>query len=286
MIQEQDPRYLAAKEAAAVVHAHFGICPKLAIVLGSGLGKWIEQMAAVQSLSYADIPHCPKLSAPGHEGRLYLYDLDGQPVLALSGRAHFYEGHAMASVVFLMRMLAVWGVSHVFLTNAAGGISSAFKPGDLMVIDDHIGLWCPSPLIGPNIEALGPRFNDQTAVYDPEWRDLADRVAAQMGLQIHHGVYAYTTGPSYETPAEIRALGVLGAHAVGMSTVPEAICAHHAGMRVFGLSCITNLAAGLSQTQLNHEEVLAAGAEVADRAIHLIKGLIANLDQVDISPSL
>ncbi|HHX37249.1 MAG TPA: purine-nucleoside phosphorylase [Clostridiaceae bacterium] len=262
------------KTAAAYINQQDIRRPEVAIVLGSGLGPIAERIEDVNLLPYHQIPGCPVSTAPGHEGNLLFGSLAERTVIAMQGRFHYYEGYSMDQVVFLIRVMAVLGVRSLILTNAAGGVNRAFRPGDLMIITDHIGLGCVSPLIGPNIEDLGPRFNDQTHVYDPQYITLAHEVAQKIGTSLQSGIYFYAQGPAYETPAEIQAIGRLGGDAVGMSTVPEAICANHAGIRIFGLSCITNYAAGIMDEPLNHEEVLAVGAKVSDQAVALVEGML------------
>ena len=223
--------------------------------------------SARSSIPYEDIPHWPASSVVGHEGRLVIGEVAGRRVAALSGRAHFYEGHDLRTVTFATRVLGVLGVKALILTNAAGGINTGFVPGDLMVIDDHINLLGSNPLVGPNDERFGVRFPDLTHVYSPRLRRIADEAAAAQGLALRHGVYAACHGPSYETPAEVRYLRMIGADAVGMSTVPEAIVARHMGIEVLGISCITNLAAGVLPQPLDHDEVLETATARA-RDVH------------------
>jgi purine-nucleoside phosphorylase len=251
--------------------------PQIAVVLGSGLGSFASRLDRAASMSYGDIPNWPVSSVIGHEGRLVIGDVGGRHIAALSGRAHFYEGHDLWTVTFAMRVLGVLGVQTLILTNAAGGINTGFNPGDLMVIDDHINLLGSSPLVGPNDERFGPRFPDLTNVYSPRLRALADQAAAAQGLPLRHGVYVACHGPSYETPAEVRYLRMIGADAVGMSTVPEAIVARHMGVDVLGISCITNFAAGVLPQPLNHDEVIETAKRVRDTFIALLKGVIEKI---------
>ena len=244
-------------------------------MLGSGLGGFASSLERAASIPYGDIPHWPASSVVGHEGRLVIGEAAGRPIAALSGRAHFYEGHDLRTVTFATRVLGVLGVKMLILTNAAGGMNTGFAPGDLMVIDDHINLLGSSPLTGPNDERFGVRFPDLTNVYSPRLRRLADEAAAAQGLTLPHGVYAACHGPSYETPAEVRYLRTIGADAVGMSTVPEAIVARHMGIEVLGISCITNMAAGVLPQPLNHDEVLETARRVRDTFISLLNGIIA-----------
>jgi purine-nucleoside phosphorylase len=213
----------------------------------------------------------------GHEGRLVIGAAAGRPVAALSGRLHYYEGHDWRTVTFATRVLGVLGVKVLILTNAAGGVNTALAPGDLMVIDDHINLLGGNPLAGPNDERFGVRFPDLTNAYSPRLRQMADEAGAALGLRLPHGIYVACHGPAYETPAEIRYLRAIGADAVGMSTVPEAIVARHMGMEVLGISCITNMAAGVLPQPLNHEEVLATAARVQGTFIALLNGIVARL---------
>lgn len=251
--------------------------PQIAVVLGSGLGSFASSLDRATSIAYGDIPNWPVSTVVGHEGRLVIGDVADLQIAALSGRAHFYEGHDLWTVTFATRVLGVLGVKTLILTNAAGGINTGFNPGDLMVIDDHINLLGSSPLVGPNDERFGPRFPDLTNVYSPRLRALADQAAAAQGLPLRHGVYVACHGPSYETPAEVRYLRMIGADAVGMSTVPEAIVARHMGMDVLGISCITNFAAGVLPQPLNHDEVIETAKRVRETFIGLLKGVIERI---------
>jgi purine-nucleoside phosphorylase len=244
------------------------------VVLGSGLGEFASGLGGAVSLPYEDIPHWPAAAVIGHEGRLVIGQVSGRRVAALSGRAHFYEGHDLRTVTFAIRVLGVLGVKVLILTNAAGGVNREFTAGVLMVIDDHINLMGSNPLAGPNDERFGPRFPDMTGVYSPRLRRLAEESAASLGFSLAHGVYLAWHGPSYETPAEVRYLRMIGADAVGMSTVPEAIVARHMGVEVLGISCITNMAAGVLPRPLNHEEVLETARRVRARFIALLQDII------------
>jgi purine-nucleoside phosphorylase len=249
----------------------------LLLVLGSGLGSLADSLGHVQAWPYADIPGLPAATVPGHAGRLLVGSWSGRRLAVMQGRFHYYEGHAMAEVVLPIRIMQRLGVRKLILTNAAGGLNPAFTPGDLMAIEDHIGLWAESPLRGANLDDFGPRFPDQSHVYDPEYLATALSCAEHLGLTMHRGVYAWCRGPQFETPAEIRLLRRLGVDAVGMSTVPEAIAAVHGGMRVLALSCITNLAAGLLDQGLSHAEVIETGNRVAAGTIRLLSDLIGRL---------
>lgn len=269
--------YDEVQSAAQHIRAVFATIPHVAIVLGSGLGGFASSLVDAVAIPYPDIPNWPVSKVVGHEGRLVIGKAGGRGVAALSGRAHFYEGHDLRKVTFAIRVLAVLGVKTVVLTNAAGGINTTFSPGDLMVIDDHINLLGGNPLSGPNDERFGVRFPDLTNVYSPRLRRLADETAAAQGISLRHGVYVACHGPSYETPAEVRYLRTIGADAVGMSTVPEAIVARHMGVEVLGISCITNFAAGVLPEPLNHDEVLGTAERVRLTFIALLNGVIAGI---------
>jgi purine-nucleoside phosphorylase len=251
--------------------------PDVAIVLGSGLGDFAGQLTDAVSMPYGDLPHWPASKVIGHEGRLVIGALAGKRVAALSGRAHFYEGHDLRTVTFATRVLGRLGVKILILTNAAGGVNADLKPGMLMVMDDHINLLGSNPLVGPNDDGFGPRFPDMSEVYSKRLRALADTVARAQGLRIGHGVYVAVHGPSYETPAEIRFLRTIGADAVGMSTVPEAIAARHMGVEVLGISCITNAAAGVLPQPLNHAEVMGVARQVRGAFAALLEGIIGGI---------
>lgn len=265
-------------EAVAAVRARIGgAVPAAAIVLGSGLGDFANRLTDAVSLPYGEIPHWPAANVIGHEGRLVVGNLGAKRVAALSGRAHFYEGHDLRTVTFATRVIARVGVHALILTNAAGGVNVQLTPGMLMVMDDHINLLGSNPLVGPNEDAFGPRFPDMSEVYSKRLRALADAVAREQELRIGHGVYVAVHGPSYETPAEIRFLRGIGADAVGMSTVPEAIVARHMGVEVLGISCITNAAAGVLPQPLNHDEVMAVARQVRGAFAALLEGIIGRL---------
>ena len=270
-------RYDAVAEAAKTIQDRIGDVPDAAVVLGSGLGAFANSLADAVVVPYAVIPHWPASKVVGHAGELVAGTVAGRRVIALSGRAHVYEGHAMAVATFGTRVLGLLGVKSLILTNAAGGINLDFTQGALMLISDHINLMGTNPLVGPNDERFGPRFPDMTTCYSPRLRQAACEAAAAAGIRIEEGVYIAVTGPSYETPAEIRAFRTLGADAVGMSTVPEAIVARHMGMEVAGISCITNMAAGVLPDPLVHEEVMATTARVRDQFIALLTGLVARV---------
>ncbi len=261
--------------AAAFVRERIPGAPDLAIVLGSGLGDFAAQVGGAVDLPYGSIPGWPPAAVVGHAGRLVVGEVRGRRVAVLSGRAHFYEGHPMPTVVFPTRVVAALGAKTLILTNAAGGINTSFLQGALMVIDDHLNLMGTNPLVGPNDDRFGPRFPDMTDLYSKRLRAVADRAASDIGLEIAHGVYVGLHGPSYETPAEIRYLRSIGADAVGMSTVPEAIVARHMGLEVLGISCITNMAAGVLPQPLDHTEVMETARRVRGAFIALLEGIVA-----------
>jgi purine-nucleoside phosphorylase len=247
------------------------------LVLGSGLGRFADTMDEALAVDYAAIPHFPVSNVIGHAGRLVGGVVRGRRVLALSGRAHYYEGHDLRTVTFAVRVLSRLGIRTIILTNAAGGINLAFTEGALMVIDDHINLLGSNPLIGPQDDRLGLRFPDMTEVYSRRLRTLADETARRISLSLQHGIYIAVHGPSYETPAEIRAFRVLGADAVGMSTVPEAIVARQMSMEVLGISCITNMAAGVLPQPLHHDDVMETARRVHAQFAALLEGIIGGL---------
>lgn len=244
--------------------------PELALILGSGLGDYADTMEVVETLDYHDIEGFPVSTVPGHKGRFVLGYAGGVPIVAMQGRVHFYEGYRPQDVVLPVRLMKLMGAKVLFLTNAAGGINRSFSAGDLMLITDHISMSVPSPLIGENIEELGVRFPDMSEVYSRRLQKIVENAAVTAGVPLRRGVYIQTTGPQYETPSEIRAYERLGADAVGMSTAIEAIAARHAGMEICGISCISNLAAGISVNPLTHKEV----QETADRVAPLFKRLV------------
>ncbi len=266
-----------ASEAAAWLRTQQCGDADVAVVLGSGLGDFADQIGGALTIPYGEIPHWPASRVMGHAGKLVCGSVAGKRVVALSGRVHHYEGHDMQTVTFAMRALGRLGVPRVILTNAAGGISPNCSRGALMVIDDHINLMGNNPLVGANDERFGLRFPDMTNIYSPRLRRLADETAAALSLTIQHGIYIAVLGPSYETPAEIRAFRTLGADAVGMSTAPEAIAARHMGMEVLGLSCITNAAAGVFPEPLHHSEVMETAQQVQGQFIALLEGIIGRL---------
>jgi purine-nucleoside phosphorylase len=251
--------------------------PDVAIVLGSGLGDFVDALGDATTVPYGEIPHWPPSAVIGHAGKLVVGSLAGKRVAALAGRVHYYEGHDLRTVTFATRVLGRLGVKALVLTNAAGGINVSFDPGTLMVIDDHINLLGSNPLVGANDERFGVRFPDMTEVYSKRLRGVADAAAQARRLEVTHGIYVAVHGPSYETPAEIRYLRTIGADAVGMSTVPEAIVARHMGLEVLGISCITNPAAGVLPHPLHHDEVMEVARRVKGEFSSLLEGIVERL---------
>ena len=269
--------YGRVEAAARQLTDRLGGAPDVAIVLGSGLGAFADRLPEAIITPYGEIPNWPASAVIGHAGKLVVGTHAGRKVAALSGRAHFYEGHDMRTVTFATRVMGVLGVRELILTNAAGGINTSFKPGTLMAIDDHINLLGSNPLVGPNEDRFGFRFPDMTEVYSRRLRGIADQAAAARGITLAHGIYVAVHGPSYETPAEIRAFRTLGADAVGMSTVPEAIVARQMGIEVLGISCITNPAAGVLPKPLHHDEVMEVATRVQGEFSSLLEAIIERL---------
>lgn len=243
------------QESVEFLKSQTQIKPEIGVVLGSGLGSFVNQLQIECSIPFAKIPHFYAPSVEGHQGNLIFAKLGDKSIVAQQGRLHYYEGHSMDSVVFPIRVMAFLGVQKLLLTNSAGGLGDGMQAGDFMMIEDHINLVGTNPLMGPNIKELGPRFPDMTEAYDKDLRQKMESVFVKNKITLHKGIYGGLSGPTYETPAEVRFLKQIGCSAVGMSTVAENIAANHLGLRVAGLSCITNLAAGISKTKLNHEEV-------------------------------
>jgi purine-nucleoside phosphorylase len=275
-------------EAKRFIEGHTDARPAIGLVLGSGLGAFADELTERTDIPYADIPGWPHSTAVGHAGKLIVGKLEagkleaGQPgalhLAVMAGRAHLYEGYSMQQVTYGVRVLHSIGVRSMVFTNAAGGINLALQRGGLVLISDHINLQGGNPLVGPNDDSLGPRFPDMSEAYSRAYRDTARRVATELCIPITEGVYAAMTGPSYETPAEIRYLRAIGADVVGMSTVPEAIVANHMGMKVLAISCVTNMAAGILPQKINHEEVLETGAMVRDTLVKFLKALLPRLE--------
>ena len=265
-----NPIYEKLIRCRKAVNAKVKFKPEVALILGSGLGDYAHEMQVEESLEYSDIGGFPISTVAGHEGRFLFGYVKGVPVVAMQGRVHFYEGYPMSDVVLPVRLLGLLGAKNLILTNAAGGVNENFQPGDLMMINDHITTAVPSPLIGPNLDELGTRFPDMSEVYDKGLREMIKQASKSTGVPIQEGVYMQFTGPNYETPAEIRMCRTLGGDAAGMSTACEAMAARHMGLRVCGISCITNLAAGMSDQPLNHKEV----QETADKVSRQFKSLV------------
>ena len=263
--------------ALGAIRKHSELEPSMAIVLGSGLGAFADELAERTAISYADIPGWPRSTAVGHAGKLVVGTLEGVPLAVLAGRAHLYEGYTTAQVVFPVRVLRRLGVESVIFTNAAGGINLSYGQGALVLVSDHINMQGINPLAGANDDSLGPRFPDMSEAYSRRYREIACEAAASLGIQLAEGVYAAMLGPSYETPAEIRALRTLGADLVGMSTVPEVIAANHMGMKALAISCVTNMAAGILPQKINHQEVLETGNRVRGTLVKLLRAVVPRI---------
>jgi purine-nucleoside phosphorylase len=269
--------YERAEHAARFIRSRATEEIRVALVLGSGLGAFADELEGASAVPYSEIPGFARPTVEGHAGRLVVGRVGGVGVAAMQGRFHFYEGYKLEEVTFPIRVLALAGASSLVLTNAAGGLNNSFEQGALVLISDHLNLMGTNPLLGPNDARFGPRFPDMTEVYDREYQEAAVAEAHAMGIELRRGIYAALTGPSYETPAEIRMLRLLGADAVGMSTVPEAIVARQMGLRVLGISCITNMAAGMLDEPINHEEVIETGARVRETFAELLRRVIPKL---------
>lgn len=269
--------YDHAARAANFIRTRANADLSVGVVLGSGLGAFAEDLSQSVFIRYDEIPGFAQATVEGHAGRLVIGSAEGVTVAAMQGRFHFYEGYSLEDVTFPIRVLKLVGVRTLILTNAAGSLNTEFTPGSLMIISDHINLMGVNPLIGPNDERFGPRFPDLTSTYDPELQSIVIEEAKVLGLDMRRGVYAALSGPSYETPAEIHMVRTLGADAVGMSTVPEAIVARHMDMKVIGISCITNLAAGVSSRPVDHSQVIATGERVRSEFTELLKRVVKRL---------
>lgn len=269
--------YEKAQEAASYILGKIGSAPKIGLVLGSGLGGLAEKISNPVFIDYAEIPNFVSSTAPGHKGRFVIGELNGTAVMCMQGRLHYYEGYPLWNVTFPVRVMKLLGVETLILTNAAGGINMNFKVGDFMILQDHINYTGVNPLIGKNEEGFGPRFCDMTFTYDRGLQRLAEEAAAEVGTEIHKGVYVGYSGPSFETPAEIRMFRILGGDAVGMSTVNEAIVASHCGMKLLAISCITNMAAGILEQKLDEQEVIAIGIMRAPVFQTLITRIVAKI---------
>ncbi len=262
------------KEAENFIKTKMTKTPQIGLILGSGLGILADEIENPVMISYSDIPHFPVSTVEGHEGQFVIGELMGKTVIAMQGRFHYYEGYDMQEITFPVRVMKAMGVEHVILTNAAGGVNPNFNPGDLMLITDHINIMGVNPLIGKNESELGPRFPDCSNIYDKDFNEKVKKVAESKNISLREGVYFYFTGPVYETPAEIKLAGILGGDSVGMSTAPEAVVAAHGGMKVTGISCITNMAAGIQKEALNHNEVVETANRVKQTFIELVKNIV------------
>jgi purine-nucleoside phosphorylase len=269
--------YQQAGEAAEFIRKRIRVQPRIVLVLGSGLGAFAEELDDSQVFPYSEIPHFPRSSAIGHAGKLVVGKVGEVPVAVMAGRVHYYEGYSMQQVAFPMRVFSRMGIQTALLTNAAGGINLQLQQGCLVVLKDHINLQGDNPLIGPNDERFGVRFIDMTEAYDPAFRKMALEEGQRLGIDICEGIYVAFPGPSYETPAEIRFLRAIGADTVGMSTVPEVIVARHCSMKVLGISCVTNMAAGVLNQPINHAEVLETGERVRTSFVALLRALIPRM---------
>ncbi|GEL08482.1 purine-nucleoside phosphorylase [Salisediminibacterium halotolerans] len=268
-----DERVLQAK---AWIEKHLKSSPSIGLILGSGLGVLANEITDPVKLDYADIPGFPESTVAGHEGRLIIGELEGKTVVAMQGRFHYYEGHDMSTIVLPVRVMQAIGVEKLIVTNAAGGVNEAYQPGDLMIINDHINWFGTNPLIGPN--AGGVRFPDMSKAYSPELIAIAQQTAEELDIRTQNGVYVGNTGPAYETPAEVRMMRIIGGDAVGMSTVPEVIAARHAELDVLGVSCISNMAAGILDQPLTHDEVIETTEQVKADFLRFIKAIIQKIN--------
>lgn len=264
-------------EAKAYIQSKMNVVPEIGVILGSGLGSLADEITNAVSIPYGEIPHFSKSEAVGHANELVIGELEGKTIVAMKGRYHYYEGYSLQEVTFPVRVLKALGIEKLVITNACGAINTDFEAGELMLITDHLNLVGSNPLIGKNNDELGPRFTDVSEVYNRELRAVATKVAEEQDIVLREGVYAWWSGPVYETPAEIRMMRVLGADAVGMSTVPEAVVAVHAGLKVLGVSCLTNMACGILDEPLSHDEVLATAAKSRSAFIGLIKGILKEM---------
>ncbi len=274
-----------AQAAAAFLISQTALRPRIALVLGSGLGGFADELTETNRIPYANIPFFPRSTAIGHAGQMVIGSAGGIPVAAMQGRVHLYEGYSAREVAFPMRVFDCMNIRSVILTNAAGGINLEYKQGALVVLTDHINLQGKNPLAGPNDERFGPRFPDMTQAYWKPYREIALAAAKKAGKTLHQGVYAGLLGPNYETPAEIRYLRTIGADLVGMSTVPEVIAARHMGIKVLAISCVTNMAAGILDQEINHEEVLETGERVREDFVALIRAVLPEMAKGEALPA-
>ncbi len=267
----------AIGEAADFIKAKITEQPEIALVLGSGLGAFAEELSDAVVIDFETIPYFPKPTVEGHGGKLFIGKLEGKCVLVMQGRYHYYEGYDTQTLTFPVRVFSKLGIGNILLTNACGGVNKHFKAGQLMIIEDHISNFCPSPLRGAHLDEFGPRFTDMSEPYDREYIKLAEECADELGIKVQKGVYAFWHGPTYETPAEIRAYMALGADVVGMSTVGETAVAINCGMRVLGISCITNMTSVISKSKTSHEEVMEVGRQVASSFISLLTAFVKRI---------
>ncbi len=274
---DADQLHQPLKEAAEFIRGRLSGKPEIGLILGSGLGVLADLIEQPLTIPYGEIPHFPVSTVAGHAGELVIGTIAGRQVIMMKGRFHLYEGYEEAQVTFPVRVMKLLGIEKLIVTNAAGGVNRSFQPGDLMMITDHINLMGRSPLVGPNLDEFGPRFPDMTEAYSRALRKVLKDTADELGIQLQEGVYAAMLGPAYETPAEIRMLQTIGADAVGMSTVPEVIVARHAGIEVLGISCITNMAAGILDQPLRHDEVVETAERVKEQFLKLVLNVIPKL---------
>ena len=260
--------------AVAHIHSVKKTNPKIGVVLGSGLGAFVDKVENKTLIPYNDIPNFKKVTVPGHDGTLVLGTVNGVEIVALQGRFHVYEGHELDDVVFPMRLMAKLGVDIVILTNAAGGVNLSYKPGDLVILTDHINLSGRNPLVGPNDDSMGPRFPDMSRAFHPELIEHIEAAGKELNIKVQKGVYAGVLGPTYETPAEIKMIRILGGDVVGMSTIPEVIIANHIGLKVCGISCVTNMGAGIVNQTLKHEDIKEEALKVMDSFTALLNSAI------------
>jgi len=265
-------------EAKDFILSKIKIKPDIGLILGSGLGEMADQIADPIIIEYKDIPHFPVSTVEGHKGQLVIGTLEGKNVVAMQGRFHYYEGYTMGEVTFPVYVMKAIGINMLLVTNACGGMNKAFEPGDLMLITDHINFTGDNPLIGPNMKDFGPRFPDMSQAYNKDYINLADKVANQLNIKIQKGVYAGISGPAYMTPSELIMLARLGADTVGMSTVPEVIIANHAGLKVLGISLVTDMAIGEELEPLTHEQVVAVADRSKSKFIQLVRGVLKEVD--------
>lgn len=269
--------YTKIKEAANYILQRTKVNPEMGLILGSGLGAIADEIEDAEYYPYNEIPYFPISTVEGHAGRLVIGTLEGKKVIAMQGRFHYYEGYKMEEVTFPVRVMKFLGISKLIVTNAAGAVNTEYNPGDLMLIKDHLNLSGDNPLMGRNLDKFGTRFPDMSNAYDKDLREKVKSIAKNINISLREGVYACMSGPTYETPSEVKMVRVLGGDAVGMSTVPEVIVAVHSGIKVLGISCMTNMAAGILEQPLNHEEVVETSAKVREKFINLMKNVIKQI---------